>query len=236
MASKTLRIRKSPDPHIGQLHTKTTVTFETGTTVLVGCNGSGKTSLMYQMHDILRKQDGTYVEYVFVPDAVNLGNINPSDLERLVTLMNASEGERLTHGIGPTLARAGAIVRGEDIRSNLERALDERAGREPKHYHEVWLLIDGIDSGLDVAELELLRDVLDTALADMANQNDIDVYAVISSNTYQLARDADCLDVRSCNHLRFDNYEDYLQFIRTSREAKFARYDELAQRKDTDHA
>ena len=46
-----------------KLYEKRSVTFDEGVTVLVGCNGSGKTTMLYQIKDNLRENKIPFISF-----------------------------------------------------------------------------------------------------------------------------------------------------------------------------
>ena len=54
----------------------------------------------------------------------------------------------------------------------------------------------------------------------------LDIYAVMAVNSFEFARAFDCLDVQTAKHLRFDDYDDYVSFVKKSRERKEKRLEE----------
>ena len=58
------------------------------------------------------------------------------------------------------------------------------------------------------------RDVL------FSDLNDKNLYLVIAGNQYGMAEGEDCINVRTGEHIRFNAYEEYRDFIRESRRKK----------------
>jgi hypothetical protein len=76
------------------------------------------------------------------------------------------------------------------------------------------LLIDSIDSGVSIDRVrEIKRLFLDTMLSEENIPSGARVYIIVSANTFELARDCDCLDVSTGKHLRFEDYESYASYI-----------------------
>ena len=54
----------------------------------------------------------------------------------------------------------------------------------------------------------------------------LDGYILVTSNNYELTKGFDCMDVYDGSTVKFDNYEDYKEFILKAREIKNRRYEE----------
>lgn len=48
----------------------------------------------------------------------------------------------------------------------------------------------------------------------------MDLYIVITANTFELAYKEDCIDAISGDHVTFESYDQYREFILASREEK----------------
>ena len=98
----------------GNLYYRTSATFEPGVTVLIGCNGCGKTSLIYQIKRQLEKEDIPFVHY----DNLHHGGSNArqkagfyGDVEFMATSMCSSEGENIVLNMGNVAREMGTLTR-----------------------------------------------------------------------------------------------------------------------------
>ena len=189
-----------------KIFTKKEFIFNPGVTVLVGCNGTGKTTLLHHIKEALRK------ECVPCMDYNNLSNGGSSatsaamfhnDIELAAALMTSSEGEQIYINLGTAAQKIGGFVRNN------------------KGAKELWLLFDAIDSGLSVDNiLEVKEYLFQTIIDDNPNS---DVYIIVSANEYEMCRGENCFDVRTGKYVAFKTYEAYRKFIIKSREKKDAR-------------
>lgn len=169
-------------------------TFEPGLTVLTGCNGAGKTTLMCRMGEVLR-DEGIPVESLMKRE---LGRIIDSqaffgDTEAAVHQVWSnwqSEGEAAKSDFGFLLKRIGNLV------VHTESECKER-----------WVLIDGIDSSMSIDVLGEIRGLFDVILETAPS--DVEVYLIVSTNQYELARVNTCIRVTDGEVYVPTSYEDY---------------------------
>ena len=195
-------------PYEERLYLKKNVVFNTGLTVLVGCNGSGKSTLLTLLKEQLSNdKDALVLSY---DDRSNGGrNLmekfgfqdRMSDLARMMT---SSEGEKIHHGI-------------EDFVIGMRREIWRR---EPR---ELWIFMDAVGSGMSIDGIQEIKDLADAIIED--NERQRDVYFVVSTNEYEFAENADCIDVTTFNHMTFTSYDVYRDYILKTRKKKDKRTD-----------
>ena len=191
------------------LYRRKNIEFKTGVTVLVGCNGSGKTTLLRQLSRELDNKDLLYVKYNNLTDggsnalsrAVCYGN-----MEFAATSMCSSEGENIAMNIG-----------------NVARQIRQLSNTCHKHnLKQLFVLIDGMDSGMSIDTIEDVKKHLFTPVLE--DNDDLEVYIIVSANDYTMAKDEQCFDVYTGNYRIFKDYDDYRNFIIKSKERKDKRY------------
>lgn len=188
------------------LYKKDKVEFEPGLTVLVGCNGSGKTTMLYQIKHQLQDEDIKFLFYDNSDDSGALGRERAGyygDLDLLQTLIISSEGENNMHNVGI-----------------FSQKLGKRIWRTHKNEKEFWVLIDGLDSGLSIDNIIELKNFFNM----VTNIDEKEIYIILSTNQYEFTTDTKCLDVYKTEYTSFRNYEEYKEFIIKSREIKNKRY------------
>lgn len=212
------------------------IDLQPGLTVLVGCNGTGKTTLLMNIKDYCKdnipimKYDnlsdggsGSYGEY-----------INSGQFNKLAYLTQASEGECIKYHIGELSESIRYFIEYGNDNSRKNKLLNslesisykdkiEARNKRFLECRERVFLFDAVDSGLSVDNIIELKDFFNLILEE-SKKFDKDIYIIISANEYELARNANCFDVNLGKYIRFKNYEDYRSFIIKTRERKEKRY------------
>lgn len=170
--------------------------IDKGITVFTGCNGIGKTTLLEIIKNKLEETDTPFIMYdnLHDGDTNNLYKVHSAELFAL--LLQSSEGENIMNNLG---------IFTMDLKVLLETNGDLQK----------WILLDAIDSGLSIDNIVELRELLETILTDHKN-----VYIVIAANSYELTRNATCIDTYTGSYIEFKDYEDYKKYILESRKTK----------------
>lgn len=185
------------------IYKKGTITINSGVTVLVGCNGMGKTTLLHQLKRTLEKDD---IPLISFDNLINGGSNARSkagfygDMEFLATSLCSSEGENIVLNLGKLAGEIGRFV------------------KKNKNSPEMWILLDAVDSGLSVDNIVDVKEYLFKTIID-DNPNS-DIYIIVSANEYELARNENCFDVYNGKYIKFKDYEEYRDYILNSREEK----------------
>lgn len=190
------------------LFNKTKMTIKPGLTVLVGCNGMGKSTLILAMKDKLREENIPFIEY---NDRVDGGTNSMEaamfrgDTDLFMRLAISSEGEKINNNIAHLVKKIAKFV------------------RENRDKKELWMFFDAIDSGYSIDNIiDVKENLFKIILEDTKGQ---DVYIVCSANSYEMAAGENCFDVYNGKYVTFKNYDDYKSFIIKSREIKEKRYE-----------
>ena len=193
-----VKITVDKDPYEeGQfIFNKESIILKPGITVLVGCNGYGKSTFLNICQKLLRAADIKYIEFdnlrsggnTAVGDALLTGDLNLA-----ADMITGSEGE----GIFSIFCRKAGCI-GDYVRETDQKNL--------------FVFIDGID-GLSInAILDLKKDLFDFAIKDAESKGKI-LYFIIATNDYEMASCGNCLDARNMQYVSFNSYEDYRKFI-----------------------
>lgn len=185
------------------IYKKGTITIESGLTVLVGCNGSGKITLLKQIKDGLRKENIPNLYF----DNLHDGGSNSRSLAAF-------------YGDFSFLAKSMCSSEGENIALNMQQFAG-KIGRFFKDHieeKEIWILLDAVDSGLSIDAVEDLKEGLFKTI--FQHYSDKDIYIVCSANEYELARGEMCFDVVNCKYVPIKSYEKYRSVILKSRKLK----------------
>jgi len=208
------------------LYKKKTVTIDSGVTVLVGCNGIGKTTFLHQIRDRLKKQNIPYIEYNNLYDgggnSIDEAGFN-GDFAFLATAISSSEGENIIMNINKHVSDIGEFIRTGKVKEKNPfvkafKTLNDIEGENKEFISERWILLDAVDSGLSVDNIVDIKEQLFKTILEYNYGNEI--YIVISANEYEMARDEQCFDVYNGKYITFKNYEEYRNMILKSRQWK----------------
>lgn len=203
------RITFSCDPvDMGRkLYLRGSVDIQPGITCLVGANGAGKTTFLRIIKE-RKKKGATVLNYSDLSDGrqnamSRYGYLGQTD--KLALAFMSSEGENIVNNFGNFVGRMGRAIR-----------LNEEC-EKPK---EVWILLDGIDSGLSIDRVIEVREFIEWfAKEEVPKAKGTEVYILIAVNAFEMCRDLQCLDVRNMKYMKFDDYETYKSFIMKSGKA-----------------
>lgn len=223
--SRKIKLWKDPYDCGIKLFKKKSIEIRSGITILVGCNGIGKSTLLNNIEEELRKekipcalfnnlQEGgskSYSEKLFIGD---FGSI----AER----MTSSEGENIIINMYEFLGKVfNFIKKGEYKRVNNPFDKIFKKSNEEKEISEVknerWILLDAIDSGLSIDNIIYIKEVFKTLIS---HEKDNAIYIIISANEYEMANGEKCFDVYNGKYIEFKNYEEYKNMIIESRKLK----------------
>ena len=203
--SRFFKIDKKPYDDI--IYKKSNIEINPGVTILTGCNGYGKTTLLQTMKSTLQSSK---IPVIYYSNETEGGSNAISerafynDYVTVATLMQSSEGEQIYINLGNIASKIGKFV------------------HEHKKDKELWILFDAIDSGLSIDNLlEINEYLFRTILEDTINK---EVFIICSTNTYELCRNNPCFDVYSGEYIEFKDYEEYKKYILKCREQKDKRY------------
>lgn len=208
------------------------VEFQSGLTVLVGCNGAGKSTMIHNLKSVLEKEDIP----VFYFDNEHHGGANArsksffeGNIELGALAMNSSEGENISLNLGSCAAKWRKFLETGDNGDSINRlaaAIARRKKEEEKEKElskERWILLDAMDSGFSIDNVIEMKDLFGLVIED-AKKFGVELYIVISSNEYELAHEANCMDVTEGKYIKFANYDEYKKFILHTRTKKDKRY------------
>lgn len=191
-----------------KIYNKSSVEIKDGLTVLCGCNGCGKTTLLYQIKSDLKKENIPFLMFDNLTDGGENSrqlSLEQGDIKFLMQAVQSSEGENINMNIGKFATKMGAFVRNH---SNAK---------------EIFFLMDAVDSGLSIDNVIDFKKFFDVLISDCRNK-EIAVYIIVSANEYELARGEQCLDTLNLKYVKFPNYESFRDYVIETRKAKNQRY------------
>lgn len=189
------------------IYKKKTIAINSGVTVLVGCNGIGKTTFLKQITNTLKKENVQYIEFDNFHDGGGRARANAGhcgDIDFLAMSMISSEGENIVMNLDRIAGGIGNFVKNNPNNKDL------------------WIILDAIDSGLSVDNVVGIKELFKTILEDKRNK-DREIYIIVSANEYEMAREEQCFDVCNGKYIKFKDYEEYRNFILESKEWKCQR-------------
>lgn len=197
-----------------ELYKKDTITINEGITTLVGCNGSGKTTLLNIIKEQLEKENVPCMDYNNLNDGGHYTKDKLafySQFEQLAQRVFSSEGEEIILNIGDFISQ---------IRTFFKTGKSNHSFKEPNPNHkERWIIFDAVDSGMSIDNMKEVKDVFKLIVND-AKAKGIELYIIISTNSYEFAKDNACFDVYEGEYTSFNNYDEYSNFIINSRTKK----------------
>lgn len=207
----------------GNLYTRSEHTFNSGITVLVGCNGSGKSTTLTQIREQLRAKNEPYFAFDNVKNGGSsmfqglLEGWHPGGVDALCSLACSSEGEKIHQNI--------MIKAQSGLGAAIQKAKENYA-------NELFLLWDAVDSGASIDNIIELKDFFNLVIRDQKEKNDIDVFVIVSANSYEMANGESCYDINHNKYITFKNYESYKRFILKSRKFKERRLESWEKKRE----
>ena len=179
---------------------------------ILGPSGSGKTTFLNLIeNDLQNDSDAAVLHYDNLHEGGEKAKGDAGlrdDFSLLATLVQSSEGEQIVMNLGTTARKIGLFVH-----------------KNASNHKEIWVLLDAIDSGLSVDNIENVKtNLFATIIRDFEKIESCEVYIIVSANSYEFCRSSNCFDVRSGEYIQFKDYEDYRKFIFQSAEDKHKRY------------
>lgn len=228
---------KLPKDYFGEgieLWKKRAITINPGVTVLVGCNGIGKTSLLHCIKDQLKKEKVPCISFDNLHDGGSNARSEAAfreDFGLLSSLMCSSEGENIMINIVSLVSKLRHFVETGDNGDKIDKLvmsiarLNEEKMEEKEESNERWILLDAIDSGLSIDNIVDVKEYLFKTILE--NNFGKEIYILVVANEYEMARGENCFDVHNGKYVKFKDYEDYRNFVLKSKEWKDIR-DEVA--------
>ncbi len=201
---RTFEIRPYDDNCERILYKKPRFTFQPGVTMLLGCNRSGKTTLLRRMADVLRAEGVCVVEIMKQQMDNDMSWLSSGgSLEALsiqVSRGTTSEGEYAKLVLSGLLPKVGQAM---------------RSGAK-----EIWLLLDGLDTSLSEDQLDDISGLFD-AIVETAPK-DAELYLVATTNQFTLAKGRRAIRVGDARELTVKSFGAYRNCILQSAKARNA--------------
>ena len=118
------------------------------------------------------------------------------DYGKVATSLSSSEGQKI-------------VIRLNEFAINLGNFI-----RKNKDEEYIFVLIDAIDSGLSIDNIEEVKNLLNIVKNDCGDN----LYIVVSANNYSLVEGEKCIDVKNNKEIMFSDYLEYKKFIISCKE------------------
>ena len=167
--------------------------FNPGFTCIVGPNGTGKSTSMIQI--------GNYCENNSIPfyafDYTRITKMHElKGPGMLVRSLTSSEGENIPIWIESVIRTIGSKVR------------EAEAFGKP-----CVILFDAVDSGASIDMIRYMKNDIFDMILQLEIKKGNEVYIIVSSNTFEMARNADCVIAFNGKHKTFKTYSAFEKFI-----------------------
>ena len=170
-------------------------------TIVVGHNGYGKSSYISGLESHLKRKG---IEYIKWSDSAN-GRTNG---------MN----QFLWAGDNEGVASMAFHSEGQAMMASFSRICIRECGRKAKlakdgKLKELFVIIDQLDSGLDVYWINDLKRLFKKSIIPNMNKYGVTVYVVMTANSYELAKGEHCFDPVTRRGIIFNSYTEYYDYI-----------------------
>ncbi len=207
------------------------VDIKPGITILTSCNGGGKSTMLKYVKEDLNKRKIKFIEYNDYYDGGHNSvsrNLGRGNFILGATLMNSSRGEKITINITEFIDTIKYYIdNGESPKKRFFSFEDDK--KEDIKSNERWILFDDIDAGFSIDNMLDFINLLNIIQDDCKNSN-IELYILVSSNSYELCRNYRCMDVMEGTEVSFDSYEKFKKFTLRSREKKDNKFKRLEEK------
>lgn len=226
---RTIKIIKNYYDEDFEIFKPDEINIEPGITVLVGCNGYGKSTLLKIIKQQLEEENIPCAYYGDLDDgrsnAVSKAFFS-EDFAWGASLLQSSEGENMMYNLGKFFEKLHSFLKtGKD--AFHKNPFDDIFGAKKDEItsNQRFILFDSIDSGTSIDNMVQLSEVLKLVIKD-AKRLGKEPYIIITTNAYELARGNKCLDVVNGEYISFKDYEEYREFVLKTHKEKEKRLGE----------
>ena len=197
-----------------------------GITVLTSCNGGGKSTIIKCIKENLKNRNINFISYDDYYDGGHNSiskNIGFGNFVLGATLACSSRGEKININIGEFISTIKYYIsNGKTTDKNLFDFRKDNVEEEIKS-NERWILFDDVDAGYSIDNIIDFIDLLNL-IQDDCKKSNLELYIIVSSNSFELCRNFRCIDTIEGTEISFDTYEQFRKFTIKSREKKDNRF------------
>lgn len=183
------------------------ITLQPGLTVLIGCNGAGKTTFINQIETICEDNDISVFSFRNIKEGGN--NFTESMLvyetAKGARRLTQSEGENIYDSLLTIATRIAKVVKSSTTKTISNRCV---------------VIMDGIDSGLSIDALDDIKNDLLKFIPEVEKDNGMNVYMIVTANNFEFVQHEQCFDVVASSYKTFKTYSVYKKFIQDSSKKK----------------
>lgn len=192
-------------------------TIQPGITMLIGSNGSGKTTTLSQIHSTFSNEWGIQ-KWEEIPENETIKDLYASFHYDNVYEERWAKDRWMYSGLESRFASTFENSEGQDMWDFFYYKIEEIGRAVTKAINDskkgIFILLDGLDSGLSLDVINKIRkDVLEFIIETEKKRSNLEVYIVCSANSYEFCNNYDCIDVTNQEHITFTNYEDYSKYF-----------------------
>ncbi len=221
--SRKIKLWKDPYDIGFNLWKKRTIEIKPGVTVLVGCNGIGKTTLLNNIETVLKKENIPVMHFDNLSDGGSNARSEKAFMEDfgfLAESMCSSEGENIVLNLCDLTGKLRSFVKTGVNKGKYnpfaEIFKNDKEDRKSEELsNERWILFDAVDSGLSIDNIIDLKEGLFKTIIEF--EKDREIYILVSANEYEMANGEQCFDVYHGKYISFTNYDEYRNMILRSK-------------------
>ena len=222
----TFKLPRAPYDERKLFPNKELVLEKNSVTCLVGCNGSGKsTAIHFIKKEIEHSKRAKKLElspYSGLADAFARAG-GEKKKEPLFYYLDFNKGYKSARSENDFFLEAGfqmQLSNGEGLSRKIGQAFELIAGTLRKISGKtLYIFFDDCDAGTSIDLIDDFKGVIDYVREDCPKFN-VEFYVVITSNSFEMCRGLDCIDVSTFKHHKFTEYEEFKNFVLESRKRK----------------
>jgi len=185
------------------LYLKPNFKIEEGVTMLIGANGTGKTTLLLNIKSYLERNKKCVVYFDMLNDArlSKQWALDSGNIQFLADTCTSSEGEGIVFKLGLIVKQVSTMM-------------------SSKKAEEIYLLLDNFDNDLSIDAMQDFKNYFIKNTLDSMKEHNRHFYLIMSVNHYEILEGQRCLDVRNNEFLTFETYDNYREWVLKSRKQK----------------